>query len=188
MNAGPLAEEISQQLTELKSKIESTSLETLSMTLKDTPKPLEETHGTVQEALQLTERVQIASNDMATFWARMAQIYGHKWTSSHGLMDEDNIWLIGLSGCSKNQIKLGLNFLVKERSDSWPPSLPEFREICMAQRDFTPPPLQIEQKLTQEEWKEKHLRTKAMSLCVKMRFQMGFDEVLSGLRDGSITA
>ena len=60
----------------------------------------------------------------------MSMIFGHKWTSSYGDMD-DGTWQTGLAGLDIHQIKHGLN-VVKESGNEWPPSLPEFRAMCKA--------------------------------------------------------
>lgn len=64
-------------------------------------------------------------------------MYGHKWTSSMGesaviggmLIDVASTWASGLRGVSGNQIAEGLRACMN-RSDTWPPSLPEFVALC----------------------------------------------------------
>jgi hypothetical protein len=71
-------------------------------------------------------------------WARMASIYGHKWTSAYGEACEDatglltipgDTWARGLTGISEQQIASGLNVALLS-AEGWPPSLPEFRAMC----------------------------------------------------------
>lgn len=56
-------------------------------------------------------------------------MYGHKWTSAYGETD-DGTWIKGLAGLSLEQISHGLRECLK-RNDPWPPSLPEFRAMCV---------------------------------------------------------
>jgi len=59
----------------------------------------------------------------------MAKIYGHKWTSSYGKVD-DGTWAKGLAGVTLQQLADGLEACVINNFD-WPPSLPEFRGLCL---------------------------------------------------------
>jgi hypothetical protein len=67
---------------------------------------------------------------MSRLWARLAEIYGHRWVSqygdSHGAMDT---WQRGLRDLTRVEISNGLRALLT-RQDNWPPSLPEFRQLC----------------------------------------------------------
>ena len=65
-------------------------------------------------------------------WERMGKIYGHKWMSSYGESD-DGSWLSGLHDVSVQQIATGLE-ACRGRLDPWPPSLPEFRALCLGQK------------------------------------------------------
>lgn len=76
---------------------------------------------------------------MRRFWARMAAIYGHRWTSAFGERCDDDsgaltipgdTWQRGLSGIGEHRIGAGLNACVIS-ADPWPPSLPAFRGMCM---------------------------------------------------------
>lgn len=71
---------------------------------------------------------------MRTLWQRMAEIYGHRWTSAYG--DDAGkgaglTWAKGLAGLSAAQIKVGVESALVA-ADPWPPSLPEFRALCLA--------------------------------------------------------
>lgn len=70
-----------------------------------------------------------------TLWVRMAEIYGHRWTSSYGDSTEQDgaagTWAKGLAGLTPAQVADGLRACVV-RSDPWPPTLPEFRALCLA--------------------------------------------------------
>ena len=67
---------------------------------------------------------------MSRLWARLAEIYGHRWVSqygdSHGAMDT---WQRGLRDLTRDEISAGLRALLT-RDDAWPPSLPEFLQLC----------------------------------------------------------
>lgn len=74
-------------------------------------------------------------------WSRMAQMYGHKWSSAYGnaldegeLTDTAQLWRRSLSGLTPQQIANGLSKCL-ERDDEWPPSLPAFRSLCTAMHD-----------------------------------------------------
>ena len=68
-----------------------------------------------------------------TLWVRMAEIYGHRWTSSYG--DNPNegaalTWAKGLGGMRPQQLADGLRNCIAS-ADPWPPTLPEFRAMCL---------------------------------------------------------
>jgi hypothetical protein len=73
-------------------------------------------------------------------WQRMATIYGYKWASHMGMADDGtgiltdaaNTWKKGLAGITVEKIKYGFDVLIFKKHE-WPPSLPEFRSICIAQ-------------------------------------------------------
>jgi len=63
----------------------------------------------------------------------MTEIYGHKWVSSVG--DNPNegaalTWAKGLAGLSRQNLAAGLRGCLT-RLDPWPPSLNEFRGMCL---------------------------------------------------------
>lgn len=69
---------------------------------------------------------------MRRLWQRMAEIYGHRWTSAYG---EDagasagQTWARGLALLSPTQIAAGLEAVLAS-ADDWPPTLPAFRAAC----------------------------------------------------------
>ena len=67
---------------------------------------------------------------MARLWVRLGEIYGHKWASQYGqsrtAMDT---WQRGLRDLTREEISHGLRALMT-REETWPPSLPEFRQLC----------------------------------------------------------
>lgn len=65
----------------------------------------------------------------------MAQIYGHRWTAPHGESPDAEsgsagTWAKGLAGISGRQLGAGLEACIV-RADPWPPTLPEFRALCL---------------------------------------------------------
>jgi len=63
----------------------------------------------------------------------MAEIYGHRWTSAYG--DNPNegaalTWAKGLGGILPRQLADGLRNCLAS-ADPWPPTLPEFRAMCL---------------------------------------------------------
>lgn len=72
-------------------------------------------------------------------WQRMLSIYGHKWSSHLGLADDGTglitdsakTWQKGLAGVTLEQLKYGFDMLIFKNHD-WPPSLPEFRKLCLS--------------------------------------------------------
>jgi hypothetical protein len=64
----------------------------------------------------------------------MAGIYGHKWASSYG-DDPDGrtarMWGKALGDLTPQHLADGVRACVKG-ADAWPPSLPEFRAMCLA--------------------------------------------------------
>lgn len=67
---------------------------------------------------------------MQQVWARMSEIYGHKWLSSYG-PEPSQAWCAALADISVEQLAAGFRWCVTGRSDPWPPSLPEFRHACL---------------------------------------------------------
>lgn len=70
---------------------------------------------------------------MRTLWLRMTEIYGYKWTSAYGEDAEagaGDTWASGLSGLSPRNINIGLSAALVS-SDPWPPTLPQFRAMCL---------------------------------------------------------
>jgi len=70
---------------------------------------------------------------MRTLWIRMAEIYGHRWTSAYG--DDPNkgaalTWAKGLEHIAPAQLAHGLTTAITS-ADGWPPTLPEFRSMCL---------------------------------------------------------
>lgn len=63
-------------------------------------------------------------------WLKMTEMYGHRWTASFGVSaDQSHAWAATLGGLTGQQIAEGLAALVA-RGDEWPPSAPDFRNLC----------------------------------------------------------
>lgn len=70
---------------------------------------------------------------MDKLWIKMAEMYGHRWTSNFGVSaDPGHSWATVLKGLTGEQLANGLNELV-ERADEfdWPPPANVFRSMCL---------------------------------------------------------
>lgn len=81
-----------------------------------------------------TEAKAITQTATRTLWVRMAEIYGHRWNTAYG-SDPDpegaaGTWAKGLAGVTPAQLADGLKACITS-SDPWPPTLPEFRAMCL---------------------------------------------------------
>lgn len=65
-------------------------------------------------------------------WIKMAEFYGHRWTSSFGVIaDSDHTWARVLSGVTKEQLANGLHALVERAAEfDWPPPANVFLSLC----------------------------------------------------------
>lgn len=92
----------------------------------------------------------LSDKQMGQLWERMAEMYGHRWTSSYGTDDRNGTWRKGLAGLTPQQIGTGLVACLKRRprdgDEDWPPTLAEFRAMCLPpvipriHRDYIPLP------------------------------------------------
>ena len=71
----------------------------------------------------------LTEDHIEELWLRMARIYGHKWVSGFGESD-DGTWLTGLKELTPQQLADGLHRCI-EGGEEWPPSLPQFRSLCL---------------------------------------------------------
>jgi len=76
---------------------------------------------------------------VAAIFKKLQARYGHKWTSSIDGIEELAVdeWAKALAGLDAEAIKRGLDSM----TCSWPPSAPEFAELCMNCGDDCVPPL-----------------------------------------------
>lgn len=81
--------------------------------------------------LNAPERRGLPVEAMEMIWRLMGNLYGHKWVSSYGAeVDPDKVWSYTLAGLLKEQVQAGLR-AVAEGGAEWPPSAPEFRQLCL---------------------------------------------------------
>ncbi len=81
---------------------------------------------------------------MVNLWERLNHIYPNKFSAACGisavhdngaLTDVAQTWASGLHGISGKQLAVGLGVVIASGRE-WPPSLPEFRVMCLpARRD-----------------------------------------------------
>lgn len=69
---------------------------------------------------------------MEKLWERMAEIYGHTFTSSYGLVPSET-WAKGLHDIRSDELARGLAGCVQQGGE-WPPNLSQFRALCRPQR------------------------------------------------------
>ena len=68
---------------------------------------------------------------MIDLWQMMGDLYGSKFASNYGdEPDIDGVWAAALIDVPWEKIKYGFDQLMVTGS-SWPPSVPEFRKICL---------------------------------------------------------
>ena len=64
-------------------------------------------------------------------------MYGHRWKANYGTED-DGTWRKGLAGLTPTQIGAGLVKCLERRpaagEEDWPPTLNEFRAMCLPER------------------------------------------------------
>lgn len=85
-----------------------------------------------------TETKKLSDKAISRIWEKMSAIYGHRWVSSYGLHVDDagnmtqaaETWRLGLEGLSHEQLASGFSALLTAGME-WPPTLPEFRELCL---------------------------------------------------------
>lgn len=65
-------------------------------------------------------------------WIKMAEFYGHRWTSSFGVIaDPEHTWAKVLSGVTGAQLANGLHALVERSAEfDWPPPANVFLSLC----------------------------------------------------------
>ena len=86
-------------------------------------------HSAPRQSERLSGSESLPSNHpLWVLWSRFNEIYGHQWASQQG--DEPNdTWIRGLDGLTNEQFGVGLRALLS-RSETWPPNLVEFRQLC----------------------------------------------------------
>lgn len=73
-------------------------------------------------------------------WLKMAEMYGHRWTSSFGeLADPNHSWATVLAGLDRFQLAAGMSALVERGQEfDWPPPANVFRSLCLQMPGFPP--------------------------------------------------
>ena len=69
-------------------------------------------------------------DEIASLWARMAQMFGAKWERSFG-SEPNYAWSEALCDLTDKQIQRGLEAMIADGL-SYPPSLPQFLKYCKA--------------------------------------------------------
>ena len=89
--------------------------------------------GWTQEESIGTESSPASTTLMVRLWELMTELYGHKWTSVHGLADESGNWGKIFSGVSGLQLAKGIRQWTSQPDDlaTWPPGAPELRNMCL---------------------------------------------------------
>jgi len=85
-----------------------------------------------------------------SIWLAMNTLYGHRWHSSQGMEPSAAavaLWTDALEGLDENQIKTGIKSCLK-LDDDWPPSLPQFRKMCLAIPSF----VRVKQEIHQSDY------------------------------------
>jgi hypothetical protein len=88
----------------------------------------------------------LSREDVWWLWGQMASKYGHRWTSQYGAepwndrgAGAGNVWQHDLGGLTRQDLERGIERCM-ERDDAWPPTLPEFRRLCLPRpEDFGVP-------------------------------------------------
>lgn len=75
------------------------------------------------------------NHPMWELWQRMTEMYGHRWTSQQGEEPNDT-WVRGLRDLPPAQLGNGL-VACRDSADGWPPTLPEFRAMCVPDYGLT---------------------------------------------------
>lgn len=79
------------------------------------------------------DRPELRAGLRRSLWAAMADVYGHRWTSSYGDNPDEGAaltWGKVLADLSPQQLAEGLAYCGKS-ANPWPPTLPEFRAACL---------------------------------------------------------
>lgn len=108
----------------------------MSSTNQDMPQPLSTLIDSVvcrpsTEYAQPTPPPRLPDKLLERLWMKMAEMFGHRWTSSFGeKADPSGAWASALRGLDGRQLANGLN-AVAMSGEEWPPSAPAFRVMCL---------------------------------------------------------
>lgn len=70
---------------------------------------------------------------IAAIWRGMASIYGKAW-AQYDTDDARQMWAMGLRRLTRQMVIEGMTRLRDQHTGKFPPNLPEFRELCLADR------------------------------------------------------
>ena len=72
---------------------------------------------------------------MRRLWQVMSDLYGHRWVSNYGADaggSAGQTWAHGLRDLTGGQLAIGVGKCAQgATADGWPPTLPQFRELCL---------------------------------------------------------
>lgn len=78
----------------------------------------------------LTESSPASATLMEKLWELMTELYGHSWTSVHGIEDASGNWGKVMGGITKHQLANGVRQWT-DAGNKWPPNAIELRELCL---------------------------------------------------------
>lgn len=80
------------------------------------------------------ETLSASTTLMEKLWELMTELYGHKWTSVHGLGDDSGNWAKVMGGITPGMMASGMRAWINQGGEAskWPPGAPEFRDMCLA--------------------------------------------------------
>lgn len=88
--------------------------------------------GWTQEESIGTESSPASTTLMVRLWELMTELYGHKWTSVHGLGDESGTWAKMMGEFDRHQMAAGARAWVNQGGEAakWPPGAVDLRDMC----------------------------------------------------------
>ncbi len=72
----------------------------------------------------------LADGLMGQLWRLMTEVFGYRWASAYGTSDQSGTWAKGLAGLTGDDLARGVRKVIELGMD-WPPSMPEFRKLCL---------------------------------------------------------
>lgn len=111
-------------------------------------------NGSSEPTAPSMRETKLADNHLRRVWERMAAIFGAKWVSAMGPSPQTrdggltvfgDTWARGLGMFTGFEIAAGLEACLT-RADDWPPSLPQFRMMCLQ----VPTIAQVRREIRQE--------------------------------------
>lgn len=85
---------------------------------------------------------------MQLVWESLAGIYGTAFSNSYGDRHDDGaalVWAESLAGFTRDMLHVGLSACAR-RANGYPPTLPEFRALCLGSSDAPTQGLTTEQR------------------------------------------